>query len=81
MILYQDGIVHPIEIKKAASPQKATKNFSVLKPIEKEPAKEDVFNGTAHLKTEVGTGGVICLASDVIPIDKKTGTFWPGSFR
>lgn len=71
LILYQDGIVHPIEIKKAASPRKATKNFSVLKPIEKEPAKEDVFNGTAHLKTEVGTGGVICLASDVIPIDKK----------
>lgn len=71
LILYQDGIVHPIEIKKAASLRKATKNFSVLKPIEKEPAKEDVFNGTAHLKTEVGTGGVICLASDVIPIDKK----------
>lgn len=71
LILYQDGIAHPVEIKKAASPQKATKNFSVLKPIEKEPAKEDAFNGTAHLKTEIGTGGVICLASDVMPIDEK----------
>lgn len=71
LIIYRDGIVHPIEIKKAAMPQKATKNFSVLKPIEKEPEKEDVFNGTAHLKTEIGTGGVICLASDMLPIDEK----------
>ena len=43
----------------------------LLKPIESEPDAENKFMGTAHLKTEVGTGGVICLASDLIPVDKK----------
>ena len=68
MILYQNGTVYPVEIKKAASPQNATKNFSVLKPIERE---SDEFSGAAHLKTSIGTGAVICMASDLIPIDRK----------
>lgn len=71
LILYQDGTVNPIEIKKASAPKKATKNFSVLKPIEKEPAEKEIFEGTSHLKTEIGTGLVICLPSDILPIDKK----------
>lgn len=71
LILYQDGTVNPIEIKKASAPKKATKNFSVLKPIEKEPAAKEIFEGTSHLKTEIGTGLVICLPSDILPIDKK----------
>ena len=71
LIIYQNGKVYPLEIKKGANPQNPTKNFSVLKPIEAEPSEADRFAGTAHLKTEVGMGGVICLASDLIPIDKK----------
>ena len=43
----------------------------VLKPIENEPSEEDIFFGAAHLKTDIGTGAVICLASDVLPIDNK----------
>jgi hypothetical protein len=43
----------------------------VLKPITKDPDEEDIFTGTAHLKTEIGTGAVICLASNVLPIDKN----------
>ena len=71
IIIHQNNTVFPIEIKKGSSPKGATKNFSVLKPISKEPSLEDVFSGTAHLKTEIGTGAVICLASDVMPIDPK----------
>ena len=71
LIIYQNGTVYPIEIKKGAAPKNATKNFSVLNPIASEPDEENKFKGTAHLKTEVGAGGVICLASDLIPIDKK----------
>lgn len=67
LIIYQDGAVYPIEIKKGTAPANATKNFSVLKPIEKEPDE----SGTAHLKTTIGTGAVVCLASDLIPIDRK----------
>lgn len=69
LILYQNGTVYPIEIKKGAAPKDAIKNFSVLKPIE-EPV-EDAFSDAAHLKTKIGTGAVICLSSDIIPIDKK----------
>ena len=69
LIIYQDGVVHPIEIKKGAAPQNATKNFSVLSPIEWEPETDEF--GAAHLKTTIGTGAVVCLASDLIPIDRK----------
>lgn len=60
LIIHRDGCVFPIEIKKGTAPKDATKNFSVLKPIQE-----------AEIKTEIGNGAVVCLASDVIPIDKK----------
>lgn len=69
MILYENGTVYPIEIKKGAAPQNATKNFSVLAPIEREPEADEF--GAAHLKTAIGTGAVVCLASDLLPIDQK----------
>ncbi len=71
LIIHKDGVVNPIEIKKSASPKNAARNFSVLSPIEKEPEDEDVFSGVAHLKTIIGTGAVICMMQDVLPIDRK----------
>lgn len=71
LIIHQNNTLHPVEIKKGSSPKDAVKNFSVLAPVEKEPSEEDVFSGTAHLKTNIGTGAVICLSSDIIPIDRK----------
>lgn len=71
LIIYQDGVLNPIEIKKGSAPKNATKNFSVLSPVEKEPSEESILNGTAHLKTEIGTGAVICMPPDLIPVDKK----------
>lgn len=43
----------------------------MLKPLEADPSEEDVFSGTAHLKTIVGTGAVVCMPTDVLPIDRK----------
>jgi len=71
LIINQNNVVNPIEIKKGAAPKAATKSFSALKPIEEEPSEEDHFSGTAHIKTKIGTGAVICLASNVTPIDKN----------
>ena len=45
LIIYQDGIVSPIEIKKNSAPKDATKNFSVLSPIEKEPDADSISAG------------------------------------
>lgn len=69
LILWQNSVVNPIEIKKSSAPKDAVKNFSVLKPIEKEPETDEF--GASHLKTEIGTGAVVCMASDLIPIDRK----------
>lgn len=71
LIIHQNNIVNPIEIKKSSAPKNATKNFSVLNPITKDADDEDYFSQTAHLKTEIGTGAVVCLSSNVLPIDKK----------
>jgi predicted AAA+ superfamily ATPase len=56
LIIEQDNILYPIEIKKSGSPKKdAIKHFGVLEKTGK----------------QVGTGSVICLCSDVLPIDKN----------
>lgn len=68
LLLFQNGVLSPIEIKKSASPGKtATKNFNVLKSTTKESAFEDLES----LKVEIGTGSVICMANELLPIDKE----------
>ncbi len=74
VILYQDGVVTPIEIKKSASPKNAVRNFSVLRPLEvasDDDMPEDTFSGASRLKVQVGTGAVICMSPDLIPVDRK----------
>ena len=70
LIIYQNATVYPIEIKKSTAPANAVKNFSVLHVLEK-TNEEELFTDAAQLKTTVGTGLVVCLASDVLPVDKK----------
>lgn len=68
LLLYENGTLYPIEIKKTASPGKnAIKNFRVLEPIT-EPEK---FGELSQTKTNIGNGAVICLANDLLPIDAK----------
>ena len=56
MVMESDGQVHPVEIKKTASPDKsAIKAFSVLKSAER----------------QVGTGAVICMSDMVLPLDES----------
>lgn len=71
VIIYQDGIVTPVEIKKSSAPKNAVKNFSALSPIEQETTEEDTFSGAAHLKVKIGTGAVVCMPADLMPVDKK----------
>jgi len=71
VILYQDGIVNPIEIKKGTAPKDAIRNFSVLNPLEGESQEEDRFEDVSRMKIEIGNGAVVCLSSDIMPIDKK----------
>ncbi len=50
LLIYQDGVLTPVEIKKGSAPKDAVKNFTVLSPIEKEPGAEDVFFRYSTLK-------------------------------
>ncbi len=61
LLICQNATLYPIEIKKGTQPKNATKNFSVLKKF------ADADNGQKAL---AGNGAVICLAPDVIPIDR-----------
>lgn len=70
LIIFQNATVYPIEIKKSTAPANAVKNFSVLHVLEN-TNEEELFTDAAQLKTTVGTGLVVCLASDVLPVDKK----------
>ena len=56
LIIEASGVLHPIEIKKTASPDKsAVKAFSVLKSAER----------------QIGTGAVICMSDMVLPLDEN----------
>lgn len=68
LLLYQNGILSPIEMKKAASPGKtAIKNFRVLQPV----TRKEAFGELESLKVEIGMGSVICMANDLLPVDEK----------
>jgi predicted AAA+ superfamily ATPase len=67
LIIYQNNTLFPIEIKKSAFPSKATKNFNALDPV----TKEGEISGEMRIRTNIGTGAVVCLCSDLLPVNKK----------
>ena len=71
LLIYQNGILCPVEIKKAASPGKtAIKNFRVLEPLGRSDTAGK-FGELETLKVEIGPGSVICMANDILPADHK----------
>lgn len=68
LLIYENATLYPVEVKKAASPGKeAIKHFNVLEPV-KEPEKIGELN---QFKIDIGTGAVICMADDLLPLDRK----------
>ena len=56
LLIIKNNVIYPIEIKKSANPGiEAIKNFSIV----------DKFG------MNVGNGGVICMKSEIFPIDKN----------
>ena len=57
LLIVQDGIIHPLEIKKSSNPGKdAVRQFKTL----------------ANLNQPMGPGGVICLAGQTLPLTEST---------
>ena len=68
LLLYQNGTLYPIEVKKAASPGKgAIKSFHVLDAVQ----EQEKFGAIKELKIDIGEGSVVCMAKDLLPIDAK----------
>ena len=68
LLLYENGALYPIEIKKSASPGlEAIKQFKVLNPVT-EPER---FGALEQYKVEIGNGAVVCMAADLLPADTK----------
>lgn len=60
LLIELDGCVYPLAIRKSSCPAKDIKKIEILKPI---------TEGDRALK--IGTGGVVCLAGDLLPIDDR----------
>lgn len=68
LLILKNGTLYPIEIKKSASPgTDAVKNFNVLKPVT-EPER---FGELEQFKIEIGSGAVVCMANDLLPVDRN----------
>ena len=60
LLIETDGCVYPLAIRKSAQPVKEIKKFEILKPV---------AEGEKALR--IGSGGVVCLANDLLPVDAK----------
>ncbi|MDR2569765.1 MAG: DUF4143 domain-containing protein [Oscillospiraceae bacterium] len=68
LLIYENGTLYPIEIKKAGSPgTESVKHFKVINPV----SESERFGGLKQYKTEIGNSAVICMANDLLPVDKK----------
>ncbi|MFZ3101835.1 MAG: ATP-binding protein [Desulfitobacteriaceae bacterium] len=68
LIIYENGALYPIEIKKSASPSKdAIKHFGVLESV----TEPENFGELSQTKMKIGNGAVVCMANDLLPIDAK----------
>ena len=68
LLLLRDGMLCPVEVKKSASPgTEAVRNFKALDPLE----QSGRFDAVEDLKVGVGNGAVVCMAGDLLPIDRK----------
>lgn len=65
LIIFQNNMLNPVEIKKSSNPKGATRNFGVLNPV----TQPNSYDGIASLKMDIGTGAVVCLSHDLLPVD------------
>lgn len=68
LIILENGTLYPVEMKKSASPgTEAIKHFKVLGPV----TDPEHFGALDQHKMDIGEGAVVCMANDLLPIDRK----------
>ena len=68
LLLEQNGVLYPIELKKSASPVSYdTRNFNALDPL----AADDISYELQTHKREIGCGCIVCMADDTYPVNAR----------
>lgn len=70
----RDGTLFPIEVKKTASPppsRKDTRNLNVLDLVN----APDMTPELSMFKREIGTGAIVCMAQDTLPVSERAWAF------
>ncbi len=71
LLLEQDGVIYPIEVKKTASPSnKDERNLNALNPL-----KDDIPEELVAFKREVGMGSILCMTQDAYPLSERSWAF------
>ena len=71
LLLEQDGVIYPIEVKKTASPSKKDeRNLNALDPL-----ADNVPTELASFKRQIGTGCILCMTQDTYPISERSWAF------
>lgn len=73
LIIWQDGTVYPIEIKKSSNPSESARHFNAIKPIADEGRYDEM---SKHLKVNIGTGNIICHANNLRPARRSREEIW-----
>ncbi len=72
ILMEQDGVLYPIEVKKTASPgKKDVRNFGVLDPVASDEIPEELL----VFKREIGMGCILCMAGDTFPVNSSAWAF------
>lgn len=72
MLMEQNGVLYPIEVKKTASPGKNdARNFTVLDSLD----SDEVPTELQALKREIGIGSVLCMVQDTFPLSPRAWAF------
>lgn len=68
LLLEQNGTLYPVESKQDENPTDGnTRNFTALDPV----ASDDLSAELRAFRRDIGSGAVVCLASDTHPINRR----------
>jgi len=73
LIIWQDGTLFPIEIKKSSNPSDSAQSFTALDPIADESNYDEM---SAHLRMDIGVGNIICQTNNLRPAIRSKSTTW-----
>lgn len=72
ILMEQDGVLYPIEVKKTASPSKRdARNLNAIDPV----AADETPRELAAFKREIGMGCILCMADDAFPVNSRAWAF------